>query len=873
MNKKIFCSQLRIICTGALLLYQSSIPVFAQFTDDFSDGDFVINPTWKGDTADFKVNSENSLQLNAPEISSSSYLYTSSSAIENATWFFHISTDFNPSSANYADVYLVSDNVAADSSNGYFVRIGNTDDEVSLYRQDGGRSDKTEIIDGKDDVVDKSDVDIYVKVTRDKKGNWSLLTKPKDKEEFIPEGTAFDNTYLSSTYFGVYCNYTKTRADKFFFDDFSVTGNSKSDTIAASVDAVEVLDRFGLKIGFSEPIVMDPNNSSGYFLEQCNMQMPQEVELIEDSIAKIKFEEGFPENKNCTLILSNIADRANNELDTLVAFKYVPPYQPGPYELFITEFMPDPTPNQELPENEYFELYNPNSFKLDVIGLELKMSTKSKVLDRFTIDPGQYVIFCPTSAVGSFGSYGKTIGVSNWPTLLNKGDTLMLINRYQKQIFAIAYDKSWYKSLDKENGGWSLEMIDVHYPCSGKTNWMASPDKSGGSPGSLNAAATDNPDLKGPVVERALPIGKNTIELDFNESLIPGSAAKDNFSIDPKINIDSIDVVPPFYNALTVHLSDRLEKNQPYYIQLSNIKDCNNNVIGDKADNVQIVLTEKSDSIDVIFNELLFDPNPNGSDFIELFNKSDKYFDLKNWQIINNLDSASPDVETISKEHMILPPKTYMVLTSDVENIKMNYPDGNAERYVETNIPAMNNDEGRLLLYNADKTLIDKVYYNESYHLSVLDDTEGVSLERINSQGISNNKEIWQSAAEVAGFATPGLPNSQLTEFQNHSTTVKVNPGVFAPDNDGYKDFTTISYDFDTPNYVASLEIYDMEGRQIKNLAQNTTLSQEGFFKWDGTNETGEKVKVGYYIVVFEAVSPLGDQKVFKKKVAVAAKF
>ena len=46
--------------------------------------------------------------------------------------------NFNPSNANYTDIYLVSDNpVLTGSLNGYFVRLGNTTDEVSFDQAAG----------------------------------------------------------------------------------------------------------------------------------------------------------------------------------------------------------------------------------------------------------------------------------------------------------------------------------------------------------------------------------------------------------------------------------------------------------------------------------------------------------------------------------------------------------------------------------------------------------------------------------------------------------------------------------------------------------------------------------------------------------------
>ena len=63
------------------LLFLSQIAIsYSQFTDNFTDGNFTASPAWSGNTADFTVTS-GELQLNAPAVSSSKYLSTSSQAI------------------------------------------------------------------------------------------------------------------------------------------------------------------------------------------------------------------------------------------------------------------------------------------------------------------------------------------------------------------------------------------------------------------------------------------------------------------------------------------------------------------------------------------------------------------------------------------------------------------------------------------------------------------------------------------------------------------------------------------------------------------------------------------------------------------------
>lgn len=199
--------------------------IFGQFTDDFSDGDFTNNPSWTGDVGRFEVDT-NSLHLNDSAASTSS-LVTQSQAIINGEWIFNIKMDFSPSTNNFAKVYLVSDMVNLSGAlNGMYVKVGGQSgniDDISLYTQTGTNSN--EIIDGSSGLL-SNNPDVRIKVTRDVVGNWELFLDTAGV--FFTQGTAFDNSILSSDYFGVYCKYTITRSDKFWFDDFSVTGFAAS---------------------------------------------------------------------------------------------------------------------------------------------------------------------------------------------------------------------------------------------------------------------------------------------------------------------------------------------------------------------------------------------------------------------------------------------------------------------------------------------------------------------------------------------------------------------------------------------------------------------------------------------------------------------
>ena len=75
-----------------------------------------------------------------------------------------------------------------------------------------------------------------------------------------------------------------------------------------------------------------------------------------------------------------------------------------------------------------------------------------------------------------------------------------------------------------------------------------------------------------------------------------------------------------------------------------------------------------------MINEILFNPLSGGSDFVELYNNSNKLCDLKSLWFINKDDSAAIDnsyqITTISR---LLLPEEYCAISKDIAFIENNY--------------------------------------------------------------------------------------------------------------------------------------------------------------------------------------------------------
>src|SRR5215210_2436090 len=115
---------------------------FAQLQEDFTDGNFSQNPVWQGNVGAFIVNPAQQLQSNGPAVTGTQLqLTTASLSAVDVSWEFWAQLNFATSASNYADIYLLSDSTNLGGKNsGYFVRLGGTADEVSLFRKDAGKT-------------------------------------------------------------------------------------------------------------------------------------------------------------------------------------------------------------------------------------------------------------------------------------------------------------------------------------------------------------------------------------------------------------------------------------------------------------------------------------------------------------------------------------------------------------------------------------------------------------------------------------------------------------------------------------------------------------------------------------------------------------
>ncbi|TDE18615.1 lamin tail domain-containing protein [Dyadobacter psychrotolerans] len=534
----------------------------------------------------------------------------------------------------------------------------------------------------------------------------------------------------------------------------------------------------------------------------------------------------------------------------------------------ISEIMADPSPVVGLPDAEYLEIYNRSEKVVSLKGWKLVTGARTSVLPDSSIAPGLYALICLSSKAGLLSKYGKVIGLTSF-SLTNEGLSLGLYNSNNKLVYSIFYTNKWWVS-EKKDGGFSIEMVDVGNPCGEGENWITSVDKSGGTPGLKSSISKVTRDSELPFVERIDVQDNGQLLIVFNKRM-------DSLNVVAGATIDlpgrkiirkQLDL--PLFHILRLTLDVSLLKDQEYSLSIRNVADCSGNLL--RASVHRVGLPSPADSGDVVINEVLFNPRDSGVDFVELYNRSSRFINLKNWTIGNIKTDGSSAFNLITSADLLISPHAYLVVTTDPKLVKEQYSSGLQANFFETSaLPSLPNTEGGVILRNAGSGEFDRFLYSEKMHHELLSGYEGVSLEKVDSDVSSSVTGNWQSASSVTEYATPGYANSQR-RLENPEYYFKIEPEAFSPDNDGQDDFAVIKYKQHPAALLGTIRIFSVNGRLVRNLLRNELIGTNGEVSWDGTDEYGQLVPTGYYLVLIDCFDNFGKSIQYKKRVVVARK-
>ncbi|MDC0338865.1 lamin tail domain-containing protein [Flavobacteriales bacterium] len=856
------------------LFFVGLLTGFAQLTDNFTDGDFTNSPSWNGDGGLFTIASG---ELNSQSPGAATYYLSTPSALaSDAQWEFFIDLQFATSGANFVDVYLMSDATDLNTtSNGYFIRLGGTSDEISLYSMVGGAS--TIIIDGVDGLINSSSSNPFnIRVTRDVSNLWNLAYDDGATGSFISAGTVTDASINSSSFFGVLIEQSSAASavNGHFFDNF-IVGNIPVDLTPPNINSVAVVSITQLDVLFSEPVNQTTAEASSNYFASSGLGNP--TTAVQDgsnpALIHLTFPTPFTNGQVDTLTIQNIEDLSVNTMITETqTFMYFVSAIPSYRDVVINEIFADPTPQLGLPAADFIELYNASDSIFDLNGWVFSDAAASEALGTYILLPGEYVVIADDNYTFDFSVYPNVLFVASFPALNISGDDLTLQDNLSNTIDQVSYSDSWYQDAIKDDGGYSLEQINPTIPCVNSSNWTGANITAYGTPGTINSVYDGTPDVTSPSIITSDVLSATTVDLCFDETIDTSNIVLSQFSCSGGITVTNL-IIYPSANCISLTLSPVIDTGVVYTLTLNGMGDCSGNLVSNSTS--QIILPHTGAIGDLIINEVLFNPFTGGDDFVEIYNNSEKYLDLYNWKLANWDDGIIDNFKAITI-HKLMRPGDYIVLTKDSSDIQSNYLNAIFGNFVQlASLPTYSNDSGTvyLILPDLDSTVCDYFSYDEDLQFGLINNPDGISLERIDFNRPTNESTNWHSAAESVGWATPGLENSQYYPGQITSDAVSVEPEIFSPDNDGFDDILNINYTMSNPGFVGSVTIFDANGRIIRSLVQNELLAATGTISWDGLNNKREKARIGMYIVYFEVFDLEGNVSGVKKTCVVASKF
>lgn len=599
----------------------------AQVNDNFSDGDFTTGTIWSGvhslgNNNPFEI-AETDNQLKSQSISGGSgtrvsYLSTTDAqdlSSTTAEWNFRFRLGFSrPSSAsnttngnNTSRVYLMSNTAnLAGNVNGYYVELrypGTSDfNDVRLYRQDAGTTTELAVSGTVQSVTSMSFA--TVKVTRSEAGLWEVTVNSTS------QGTVTDNTYNSTTHFGVQVRYSaNSRSDDFFFDDFATTYTAVADTDPPTITSSSANSATEVVLDFSENLNQTSAETASNYSFNNGVTVTSATLNASDNSKVTLTVSGLTSGTTYTITVNNVQDLSNNPVaaGSTTAFEYIEFSTAAARNVVINELMVDPSPVVGLPEAEFIELYNPtnNFYQLENWAVSDDNSpTTSEKFSSFILRPKSYVIICDDAHQSLFTGFGSVIAVTTLGSLSNTGDKVVLSDGSGTIIDQITY-------ANAPADGKTYEQINPDLPCSGEFNFRVSTHANGGTPGSQNTVFDNTPDTTKPQVSSLKVVDKDSIQITYSEPLDQGSVSTSSFSLSgytiSKVSVSS-DVV------VNILLSTNLVSEATYVMNYSGIKDCSGNSLSNASTSFyyditppklgRLVVATKS-SFFLVFNEPL----------------------------------------------------------------------------------------------------------------------------------------------------------------------------------------------------------------------------------------------------------------------------
>jgi len=492
----------------------------------------------------------------------------------------------------------------------------------------------------------------------------------------------------------------------------------------------------------------------------------------------------------------------------------------------------------ESSNQEWVEIYFREHVDNFVDNLIIEDAAGGKIRFSKELHEAEYYVVCSNAMdLKNYYNLSDTLNiieVTSWTTLNNGDETL-----YLKDSFGTVLDSTSY-SFNNFQENYSLERIDPY--TDENAIWGISQAESGGTPTSENSILPNDVDVE--IVFEKIIVKENTFEhrislinlgLDDISSL--------NFECEYRLSTDQnftkiFEEAIPFEDSLLFTFDTNLFLEGYVIFKYEVLYEGDQNTINNIAYSFY-----NNQTLPFVINEIMYNPDSNDPEWLEIR--------------INEFIPEMSTIKYVSGIDTLLVSNSgyeYILLTDSEEDaitLCLNY-DLESEM-IFSGINSLSNQGEQIILLDEGNNEIENFSYDTCWN----DDKKGISIERINPiiNATANN---WGPSVK---YCTPGNLNSIFVENLPKESSLDINPNPFSPYRNEH---TIISYLLPEKISSTTIKIFDLKGRMIKKLINQTQVASSGDIVWNGKDDNNKKLAVGVYIVKMEATSR-ENEKVYSK--------
>ncbi len=501
------------------------------------------------------------------------------------------------------------------------------------------------------------------------------------------------------------------------------------------------------------------------------------------------------------------------------------------------------------PEPEWIELYNIDTVAININNWRLSDKITTLKFPNIIFPPNSYILVTKdsNSLKAKYHLSDVRIIQGKLPSYNNDGDQIILSDSVNITIDSFEYNLKWGGL-----GGKSLERFDAERQ-SDSANFISSIADSGATPGSANSIRRRDHDLAASRID----IISNKANTDTLALVIQnrGRIATNHISykllrrgspIPIALGASTNTILPFGYEIIYVDLTAAPRGASSLILIADNIDDefHRNDTL---SQDVYLPIPEGA----VVVNELMVEPVSASCQWVELYNRSNNIINLGGSSIsVSQTDTSYQ----FSIDSLTIMPKNYAIVAASPK-IFSSYNSLRPSEHIfveNTSTLHLQKDRGGVCIKNSNGSLIDSMYFDNSYYSTHLSSITGISLERKHGSSSSTQKNNWGSCVDDLG-ATPLAVNSLSLDSANiHPVMrVSVSPNPFSPDDDHFEDEMTIAIELPSENEeVVSIKLYNERGQISRTIAQDHRTVKIGTFSFDGKDDHEIPLPIGLYTLV-----------------------